>query len=276
MLKITQHDLKICIKRNFGFEQICAKYQCTKDELVCAIENLYESRNAAKIIKEIQQNTKNIEKAIKKTAKKQYEMRALEESHLTPLEECQDSSTPTPLEQLKAQEATLSATVIKLESEHKALVSQHRSNIKELHQFSERMEAIKRQFQTINSEYEQLMLSNNQLVDQINAVTEQRREQLECLQDIRTQIQSLEIIPVCVYADGRIEALDNADITLDDTGSESLYQNIIHQESEQYQDLCLRDLKTVSRLRAIIQNSSYKFELLFENSALETHCLEFN
>ena len=275
MLKITQHDLKICIKRNLGFDQICEKYQCSQDELECAIKNLYESRNATKILKDIQQNTKNIGKAIKKTTKRQPEMRALEESHLTPLEECNENP-PSPLEQLKAQEIQLSNTVIKLESEHKALVSKHRFNIKQLHQFYERMEAVKRQFQDINSEYEQLMVSNNQLVDQINVITERRHEQLETLQAVRAQIQSLEIISVCVYADGRIEVLDNTNIILDDAGNESLYQDIIHQESEQYQDLCLRDLKTISRIRAIIQNSPHKFEFLFENSALEPYCLEFN
>lgn len=276
MLKITQHDLKICIKRKFGFEQICEKYQCSKDELERAINNLYESCNAAKIIKDIQQNTKDIEKAARKTSKRQPEMRALEESHLTPLEECNDESPLSPIEQLKTQEATLSDAVIKLESQHKTLVSQHRSNVKQLHQFYERMKDIKRQFQDLNAEYEQLMVSNNQLVDQINATTEHRHQQLEALQEVRAQIQSLESIVVCVYADGRIETLDNAEVELNDQGSESLYQAIIHQESEQYQDLCLRDLKTISRVRAIMQNSSRRFEFLFENSTLEAYCLEFN
>lgn len=203
-------------------------------------------------------------------------MRALEESHLTPLEECNDESPLSPIEQLKTQEATLSDAVIKLESQHKTLVSQHRSNVKQLHQFYERMKDIKRQFQDLNAEYEQLMVSNNQLVDQINATTEHRHQQLEALQEVRAQIQSLESIVVCVYADGRIETLDNAEVELNDQGSESLYQAIIHQESEQYQDLCLRDLKTISRVRAIMQNSSRRFEFLFENSTLEAYCLEFN
>ncbi len=271
MLKMTQHDIKICIKRNLGFEQICAKYQCSKDELEKAIHNLYEGRNADKIIKDIYQNTKNINKAIRKTTKSKQEMRVLEESHLTPQEECKEQISPSPLEQLKAKEATLSNVIIQLESQHKTLVRKHRSNIAELRNFYERMSAIKRQFEEINSQYEKLMVDNNRLVDQINGITERRHEELIALQNIRAQIQRLETIPICVYADGRIEALDNTEITLDDTGNESLYQKIIQQESVQYQDLCLRDLKTVSRLYAIIKNSSHKFEFLFENRTLETY-----
>lgn len=271
MLTITQHDLKICIKRGLGFTQICEKYQCSLDELKFAINTIYESRNAAKITKDIQQNTKRLEKVSKK-ATKDRGMRALEESHPTPLEECTENSSISQLEQLKNQEATLSDTLIQLESEHKALIGKHRSNLKQLQQFYQRMQTIKQQFQAVNSEYEALVVSNNQLVDQINAVTECESKQSAALQDVRDQIQSLEIIPVCVYLDGRIELLEDSDIILDDSGNEELYQKFIGQELPKYQDLRLRDLRTISRVQAIIGNSARKLEFIFEDNTLESYC----
>lgn len=108
MLKITQHDIKIYIKHNLGFDQICEKHQCSKEELIRAINNIYESSNAAKAIKGIQRNTKQIEKSLRKTNKPAREMRALEESHLTPLEECtQAIDAESFLQSLKNQESTL-------------------------------------------------------------------------------------------------------------------------------------------------------------------------
>lgn len=277
MLKITQHDLKIYIKHKLGFDQICEKHQCNKDELIRAINNVYESCNAAKTIKEIERNTKQIEKHFKKTNKTPREMRALEESHLTPLEECtQTVDAATQLENLKAEERSISATVIKLESEHKALISQHRSNLKHLLQIRQQMDNIRQEFQSVTQEYEAFVASNNELVEHINSVAEQRHQQTEILQNLRQSIESLETITICVYTDGRIEPLEETDTQLDETGSDELYHEIITQSPTQCQDLRLRDIKTIARLRAIITNSTHHIELLFDDITLETHYLAFN
>lgn len=272
MLKITQHDIKVYIKHNLGFNQICEKHQCDKDELIRAINNVYESSNAAKAIKDIQRNTKQIEKNLKRTHKTAREMRALEESHLTPLEECtQTIDTERLLQNLKAQESSLSATVIKLESEHKALMSQHRSNLKQLLNIRQRMDNIRKEFQSVANEYEALTTSNNELVDRINTVTEQQIQQNENLQNLRQQIQSLETITLCIYTDGRIELLDDDKVQLDDSGKEKFYHELISEESNQCQDLRLRDIKTIARLKAIVANSTHQVEVLFDDNALESY-----
>lgn len=272
MLKITQHDIKVYIKHNLGFDQICEKHQCNKDELIRAINNVYESSNAAKVIKDIQRNTKQIEKNLRRTHKTTSEMRALEESHLTPLEECtQTIDTERLLHNLKAQESSLSATVIKLESEHKALMIQHRSNLKQLLNIRQRMDNIRKEFQSVANECEALTTSNNNLVDRINVVAEQQARQSETLQNLRQQIQSLETITICIYTDGRIELLDDDKTQLDDSGNEKFYHELISEESNQCQDLRLRDIKTIARLKAIIANSARQVEVLFDDNALESY-----
>lgn len=195
-------------------------------------------------------------------------MQALEELHLTPLEEC-PSDTNCSIDDLRRQEAALSETAIKLESEHKELFSRHHANLKKLHQFRTQLDELRQQFQSINQEYETLAIQNNELVLQLTAVTENRRNQLAALQDIRQAIQNLTKIVICVYSDGRIEPLDNAEFIPDETGYDTTYHSLLKQEN--CQDLRLCDIKLIARVKAIIDNSVQPIEPLFEDAKLESH-----
>lgn len=108
-------------------------------------------------------------------------------------------------------------------------------------------------------------------MDRINVVAEQQARQSETLQNLRQQIQSLETITICIYTDGRIELLDDDETQLDDSGNEKFYHELISEESNQCQDLRLRDIKTIARLKAIIANSARQVEVLFDDNALESY-----
>lgn len=150
-------------------------------------------------------------------------------------------------------------------------MSQHRSNLKLLLNIRQRMDNIRKEFQSVANECEALTTSNNNLVDRINVVAEQQARQSETLQNLRQQIQSLETITICIYTDGRIELLDDDKTQLDDSGNEKFYHELISEESNQCQDLRLRDIKTIARLKAIIANSARQVEVLFDDNALESY-----
>lgn len=179
--------------------------------------------------------------------------------------------TPSPealLERLRADESTLSAQIIALESERKTLVSTHRANIKQLRELQDKLIAIKREFVMVNSEYEAFAEKNNQLLAQIATLNDQRRTSSLTLSKVRAQIHELEKITVCVYNDGTFEPLEGlGDIVLDDSGNNEIYQSLLN-NFDFSQDLRLKDIRTLARLKAIMTNSTREIVPLFEDDLL--------
>lgn len=103
----------------------------------------------------------------------------------------------------------------------------------------------------------------------MNQISSQRRDQLALLESVRAEIKANQVIGICAYANGVIEPLEKTvAITLNETGSEELYSQLILRDD--FQDLRLRDIRIIARLASIFRNSSdLKLEPCFENETLE-------
>lgn len=173
------------------------------------------------------------------------------------------------MDQLKATEAELSSAVIDLESLHKQLIQEHHENLTQLYQIQNQLETIKQNFQEVSQQYEDLVVRNNELIRQIDSVNSRHADKHSELQDVRQKIKDLEVITLCIYSNGKIEPMDAEDVSLDESGNEAIYQNLINQQTAICQDLRLRDISILARLSAIIINSTRHFNLLFEDTDLE-------
>ena len=80
------------------------------------------------------------------------------------------------------------------------------------------------------------------------------------------EIEMLKKLIVGVYNNGQIEPLDGEE-TLNDSGWEEVYDKLIH--TEEMLDLSARKIKALARLKAIIENTLSKVELVFDDEELE-------
>ncbi len=175
----------------------------------------------------------------------------------------------TSLNELRDQARVQSDSIIALEIQYKELFSQHRECIKQLRAIESGLKDLERQLQENITNYQQIIDNDNQLIAQMNAISQNRRIKVAALEDLRQEIQRLEIVAVCAYANGAIEPLEAVKIALDDTGSEQLYDLLISDEA--YQDLRVRDIRLLARMVCIVKNSPFQISPIFENEYLDEY-----
>ena len=73
---------------------------------------------------------------------------------------------------------------------------------------------------------------------------------------------------VGVYADGTIAPLDGHSIILDDTGHESVFDEILKHPA--CADLRVREIRTLARMLQITMNSTVEVEMICDVPELET------
>lgn len=288
MTNITRHAIRNSIKSGAGFQTMCEKFQCTKEELDAAIRRLYRY-DSEKIFKEIQTNEKKYQRRIANAVTKRKiptpimnhsdTMQTPEDLHcISSPGGCTEGVSISRADQiimLKAQETEMSNRVIALESDRKALFSQHRTNLEKLHELRNQLEAIQQQFIRTNKDYEAIVTENNQLLEKLDSLSEQKAAEATKLTEIRQKIEDLEAITVCVYHDGRIEPLEDTDVALDDSGNEEIFYTMLNQCAEKNATLRICDIKTLARIDAIIRNSAHRIDFLFDDDNLENCYMQF-
>lgn len=263
-------------KRGASFKDLCEKYQCTEEALEDVIRRFFYG-GASEMIAELREVDKKRERRENHRSANSHPKDSVippPVGHFqasVPLALASSTSHPNQslLTELNSREEELSNSVIKLESQHKALASQHRDCLKDLRQIYTEISTLKQQLEAQAEAYEKLALRNNEIVQSMNQISSQRRDQLALLESVRAEIKANQVIGICAYANGVIEPLEKTvAITLNETGSEELYSQLILRDD--FQDLRLRDIRIIARLASIFRNSSdLKLEPCFENETLE-------
>ena len=172
------------------------------------------------------------------------------------------------LEQLKELEAQQSDDVIELEIKYEALRQKRHARKKELLAQDDELARLEKAIETVHERVNQLATECDDLGAQMNDVTDRRRILNEQLAETRQRIQKLATVGVGVYADGTIAPLDGHSIILDDTGHESVFDEILKHPA--CTDLRVREIRTLARMLQITMNSTVEVEMICDVPELET------
>lgn len=171
------------------------------------------------------------------------------------------------LAEMKAEEEERSAEVMGIESQHKRLAEAHRDGIIRLRGINDELKQIEADFKAKCDEYRQVVKTCNELGDEMNRVSEERRARVAELEALRARIEKLQIIEVGVYFDGKIECFDHPELEFDDTGYEEVYDRLL--KKPECQELKLKDVQILARLLRIMETSPAKINVAFDNEDLE-------
>lgn len=261
---LTAKQLKIGIKNGLNLESFCRECDCSEEEFTDKIKSLYNysKKNAEDILKQITKNDKKCRDRRSTPVMVKTEV-------VVPVAPKQQP-VPHPADELKALKATekrQSGEVIKLESRHKALMTQHRQNIAGLRALMDEINSIRNSFEQKCEKYEEIAKLDNKIVRQMNEISEIRREKVKELEETRKLILDRTTINICAYQDGTITTLDEREIAFDESGSDELYQKLL--EAKECEDLRVKDIKILARLMKAVEHLNAKAEVICDDQTLE-------
>ncbi|MBR2543475.1 hypothetical protein IKF03_02685 [Candidatus Saccharibacteria bacterium] len=265
---LTAKQLKIGIKNGLNLESFCRECDCSEEEFTDKIKSLYNysKKNAEDILKQIAKNDKKCRDRRFKPVMVKTEVVMPVVAQAAPKQQ----PVPHPVDELKALKATekrQSGEVIKLESRHKALMTQHRQNIAGLRALMDEINSIRSSFEQKCEKYEEIAKLDNKIVRQMNEISEIRREKVKELEETRQLILDNMTINICVYQDGTITTLDEREIVFDESGSDELYQKLL--ETKECEDLRVKDIKILARLMKAVEHLNAKAEVICDDQKLE-------
>ncbi|MBR3132206.1 hypothetical protein IKG33_02250 [Candidatus Saccharibacteria bacterium] len=251
MKDITAKDVRLAIKNGLTPDELAEEYGLSLDQLKSRIRAIYKEGKGTKaqqIWGELEANRK---KAHCRTKRKAPTVVEGTPKTIEP-EEIQEQPEAESLQDLKGKEATLSAEVMKLESDHKELSGQHRDCIHALRELQTRIDNVRKELIACNQSYNEIASKADSIATEMNTISTLRREKVVVLERVRQEILEKSMIAVYVYKDGIIEAPENPDVALNDDGYQELKETIA--EREECLDLRVRDVITLARLLKICES----------------------
>ena len=266
MRSLTSKQVRTGIKNGFTVKDFCTKYGFKGErDFLAQLEKAFPNAGGDQALREIRKNEKNRQKTTKRPA-------ATTKSKSTPrrgVDKVEKKKVVDPLTTLKSTEATLSSEVINLENQHKQLAGERRDCLSKLREKQQKVDEIYAELQKLQTAYEEVAKKNNGIVKQMNQISKVRAEKLAELTSVREQITKLETTIIAIYKDGKFEVVEGAAVSLE--VNENDLSNLAHQlmEKDICEDLTIKQIKILSKLLLISQNSLRKVEFIFDSSALE-------
>lgn len=272
MISMSAKQLKIAIKNGYTTDDLAAKYKCTAEDVNQRIAQLYNQSNP-KTIQEIhndletnRKKSHHRKKAEAVTATSQVVEDEIVSVSISGTEVAPTTPPVKTIEELYAEEKSLSDSLIFLEGEHKKFAEERTVIRRYLETLKEKIDQIESTLRELGEDYEQKMADANNYADEMNNLCTPIREKRAALESLRIEIEKRQTITVYVYEDGRIEAPDNPEFIIDDTGYEELKERL--HDREDCQDLRLRDIATLARLLVITRDVD-RINLACDTSELE-------
>ena len=268
----TSRKIKTLIKQGFTNEELCERFECTEEELEGHIRLLFKT-GADGVLRDLCANRKKARPKLREEVgdlSGQSELESNSESepeYVVVPTLVQESPTKPTLDELIQKEHALSNDVISLEVTHTELTGKHRVIIKRLREIDDELEGLERQTQSCRDRATQLDTQANEIVTEMNDISDQRHTKLAELDTVRKKIEEMSTVSIYVFSDGRIGAPDNPDFILEDEGYQVLKDELLTRE--ECLDLRVRDIVTLARLK-IISEKAAKFSLVFEDQSLES------
>lgn len=285
---MTTKDIHIAIKTGKGTQYMMERYGFLDHEaLYKAIRGLTPS-GAKGFINSLEKNQKRIDK--KKQSYNAAETQSIqvhsvctnneqsvfegdsEESLNVQLSDDEKAAgAEVNLEQLEADEKELSATLCRLEGEHKGKMVQRRECLKRLEKSKKALLELQRllfeQEKNVTLTFEEY----NRLAAEMNVINEECNSYRELLDDVRQQIADLKKVNILFYSNGDIEVV-NAEIpTIPELAVAEEFSNLISlPEAEEF---TIKVLKAIAKLKLMVkayEESNCAFELVFDNLKVQS------
>ncbi len=267
---LTGKKVKIGIKNGLTVKDFCAKYECTQDELMARIERLFTVSGVARQIwNEIVANEKKATKA-KTIAEKEDISDTTKVADGVTEEEIAESTPPhvPTLDELKVSESEHSDTMIEMEKAYKACYQERDNGRKKYQTIRDDIQQLKTTLEARRHEAQMIIKKDKELVERMNGIYAEYRIEREALEAIRSQIEELSKIVLCVYSSREIAPFDETvEIELDDSGYDELF-NLLR-EQEKAEDFRPKDVRVVARLIRIVANLGTPVEIIFEDEEIK-------
>ena len=171
------------------------------------------------------------------------------------------------LEFLIKEEKRLSTEIIGLETWHKEEAEKRRGRLKEMRAIKQEIERLEESLKQACKEFKETVEQADSLAENMNAISRQRYPKVMELQELRAKIEERMSVSLAVYDSGEIVILEGTDFNMDDSGHTEIYARLI--ESEECQELRLKDIKVMARLLSIASNSERKISLVCDRPEME-------
>ena len=280
---LMPRNLNDGIKKGMTMGDFCEKYECSEEELIAQIGNLY-SRNSSKAKEYISKIEANAKKARPKkvepeakeadeaaTAETESAPDGLATTESIPSAEAVVSEQITELEELKHSEASLSREVMDLEAEHESFASQHRNCLAKLRGLRDEIAQLEELYSAKCEECDSIIQENNAYVEQMNNVSAKLSDRRAVLDETRLKIAGLDKLIMFVYSGGEIYINDSRV----DEGielNEEFYMEL--RDKPECEELRQREIKTLTKMLTFAKSSTLTVEVTCENEDLEIAYLE--
>ena len=276
-MTIDRKGLKLGIKNGFGFREFQEKYGMDKEQMQNAVMILYKnSKDTAETL--LRDIAKNDKKRLKERAKQpvtEYkgvpisEIKSMSLSEFMTLENDDESKEEIPGKILLESEIRdFEEQAVKLETERKRWLAKHHDTAEEMGRLEEELESLREKIVTLKRKYNNLAERDTRIVAKANEALEKQHEVKAELEEKRRKLDEMLKIVICAYTDGTIAPMDESvTVNLDDTGADTLYQELVNRE--ECQELKIREIRTLSKLLKIVENSTLEFEVVCDTAEME-------
>lgn len=265
-LTLTRKQVRLGLKKGWGASKFCEKYGVTESELSERISQLYKyQKKVSGVLSELKVNEK-------KFNHHKQEVKNRKGVPVSTVTEETKSLGETPevgddLEFLIKEEKRLSTEIIGLETWHKEEAEKRRGRLKEMRAIKQEIERLEESLKQACKEFREAVEQADSLAENMNAISRQRYPKVMELQELRAKIEERMSVSLAVYDSGEIVILEGTDFNMDDSGHTEIYARLI--ESEECQELRLKDIKVMAKLLSIASNSERKISLVCDRPEME-------
>lgn len=270
MRSLTSKQVRTGIKNGFTVKDFCTKYGIKgESNFLIQLEKAFPNAGADQALREIRKNEKEHRQ---RTAKKPVTTVKKATTSSTPrkgVDKVEKKKKVDPLASLKSTEVALSSEVIRLENQHKQLAGERRGHLLKLRGIQQKVDEIYAELDKQQSAYEEAATEANKIINQMNQISQVRAEKLAELTSVREQVTKLETTTIAIYKDCNMEVVEGSAVSLE--FNEEEVSSLAHQlmEKDICENLTIKQIKILSKLLLISQNSTRKVEFIFDSSNLE-------
>ena len=276
-MTIDRKGLKLGIKNGFGFKEFQEKYGMDKEQMQDAVMALYKNNkdDAERLLRDISKNEKKRIKECTKLPVTEYKGVPISEIKNMSLDEFMAlESDDKPKEEipgkilLENEIHDLEEQAVKLETERKRWLTKHHNSAEEMGKLEEELESLREKIVALKRKYNTIAERDAKIVAKANEALEKQHEVKAELEEKRRKLDEMLKIVICAYTDGTIAPMDESvTVNLDDTGADILYQELVNRE--ECQELKMREIRTLSKLLKIVENSTLEFEVVCDTAEME-------
>ena len=277
----TMHEQ---VKHGFTKADFCAKYQCTEEELIAQIRKILCDNPQAvnEILNDITANEKRAARAKPKATKQTMVPKAEPASDTQPVEPevtpVPESATPLTKEQQLAELNAAREDLFRQSDEANKKYAEADKNYgktcNQLKELENQLKKLKAELKEVEGSFEEARAKSEQFLKERTDAMSERQEIAHKMARVSLKISDLSAVQLIACDDGTIEAIDEPDFQMDETGAEAYYNFLVH--DGRCSELRMKDIRLLSRTIAIHKNSKdRRVDVTFDDERLTDFFIKF-